>query len=165
MDKTRLKKIQNNLEEMQELMGTPLVHKLMELKKTFLVTNDILRDMKSFDRDKQENFLNAVNEIKEVLLELNEKEVKLPENKDRADEIIKAIQESKIIIKAVEVSNLDKALEKIIPKDSEMPDTAVMDINNDGLWDNVTINYPSNTIDIGITRKNKVISKLTFIKT
>ena len=66
-----------------------------------------------------------------------------------------------VIPERVEIKDLDKSLEKIIPKD-EMPIEATMKLMND-LWEEVNIKYPSETINVKITRNDRdVIKKLTF---
>jgi len=64
----------------------------------------------------------------------------------------------------VKVEGLDKSLEKILPKEKELPETATMEVVNN-LWKSVSINYPKGTLKIQIDRNDyDVIRKLTFIK-
>lgn len=69
------------------------------------------------------------------------------------------------IPKEFQIKDLDKTLEKLLPKD-ETPDNATMELTNNDLWKNVSINYPSGAvIKIAINRNSRdVITKLTFTR-
>ena len=82
---------------------------------------------------------------------------------DHTDELVSAINKNKPL-DSVKVIGLEGALEKVAPKESDLPISATMELDQD-LWRSVTIKYPKTTLKVGIERTgNKVIKRLTFQK-
>lgn len=135
--------------------------KLLELKKLTEETNKILINNKYLDNSNNQKLTEGFNKIFEKLDELktvkveNFPEIKIP---DRADDIVKAIKENKVEVNEVEV----KGLEKLIPKEGEIPQSVSMELKND-YWKTVNINYLKKTVTVNIERNtNNIIKRLTF---